>query len=114
LRNPGASGGSGASVTIPQSDVDAGVFGEWSATVTHTGGFRSISYTFSTSFQYTDVFDNVTLAELPPGEYVIELKSGEATETLKLTVKAGETQAVHYTFPQLKVDQAVEEVLKQY
>jgi len=54
------------------------------------------------------------MLELPPGEYVIELKSGEATEMLKLTVKAGETQAVHYTFPQLKVDQAVEEVLKQY
>ena len=53
------------------------------------------------------------MLELPPGEYEIELKSGEATETLKLTVKAGETQAVHYTFPQLKVDQAVEEVLRQ-
>ncbi len=53
------------------------------------------------------------MLELPPGEYEIELKSGEAIETLKLTVKAGAAQTVHYTFPQLKVDQAVEEVLRQ-
>ena len=54
------------------------------------------------------------MLELPPGEYVIELKSGDTTEKLKVTVQAGETQTVHYTFPQLKVEQTVDEVLKQY
>ncbi|MGH9788652.1 MAG: protein kinase domain-containing protein, partial [Candidatus Acidiferrales bacterium] len=53
------------------------------------------------------------MLELSPGEYVIELKSGDTTETVKVKVEAGETQAVHYTFPQMKVDQAVEEVLRQ-
>jgi len=54
------------------------------------------------------------MLELPPGEYVIELKSGDTTEKVKVKVEAGETQTVHYTFPQLKVDQAVDEVLRQY
>ena len=54
------------------------------------------------------------MLELAPGEYVIELKSGDTSEKLKVTVQAGETQTVHYTFPQLKVEQAVDEVLKQY
>ncbi len=53
------------------------------------------------------------MLELPPGEYVIELKSGDTTEKVNVTVEAGQTQAVHYTFPQLKVDEAVDEVLRQ-
>ncbi|MCI0403738.1 MAG: PEGA domain-containing protein, partial [Acidobacteria bacterium] len=54
------------------------------------------------------------MLELPPGEYVIELKSGDTTEKVKVSVEAGQAQAVHYTFPQMKVDEAVDEVLKQY
>lgn len=52
------------------------------------------------------------MLELPPGEYTIELKSGEVTETVKVKVEAGQTQTLHYTFPQMKVDQAVDEVLR--
>lgn len=64
----GTPSNNGAEVTVPRADVDAGVFGGWSATVTHTGGLRSISYTFTTSFEYTDATDNLSLAQLPPGE----------------------------------------------
>jgi hypothetical protein len=52
--------------------------------------------------------------ELPPGEYVIGLKSGDTTEWVKVTVEAGQAQAVHYSFPGMKVDETVDEVLKQY
>lgn len=52
--------------------------------------------------------------ELPPGEYVIELQSGEDTGTVNVTVEAGKSQTVNYTFPQVKVESMVEEVLRQY
>ena len=52
--------------------------------------------------------------ELPPGNYVIELRNADATAKVKVKVEAWKVQAVHYTFPQKKTEAMVEEVLRQY
>jgi hypothetical protein len=49
--------------------------------------------------------------ELPPGEYVLELKSGGAVERENVSVKAGESQRVHHTFSQVNVDALVDELV---
>ncbi len=64
----GASSGQSASVMLALPDVNDGVFGEWSATVSHTGGVRGFSYSLGISSDYTDAFENVSLLELPAGE----------------------------------------------
>jgi len=51
---------------------------------------------------------------LNPGEYVIELKNGDATGTLNVTVQSGQVQAVNFAFPQVKVDALVEELVSAY
>ncbi len=51
---------------------------------------------------------------LPPGEYTLSLKSGEQTAEVKVTVEAGKVQAVNYTFPEVKSDAVVDDLLKQY
>ncbi|OFV86439.1 MAG: hypothetical protein A3B65_05825 [Acidobacteria bacterium RIFCSPHIGHO2_02_FULL_67_57] len=51
---------------------------------------------------------------LPPGDYTIELKNGEATGTVQVTVQSGQTQAVNYAFPQVKVDALVDELVTSY
>jgi len=51
---------------------------------------------------------------LPPGDYTIELKNGEATGTVQVTVQSGQTQAVNYSFPQVKVDALVDELVTSY
>lgn len=51
---------------------------------------------------------------LPPGDYTIELKNGEATGTVTVTVQSGQTQAVNYAFPQVKVDALVDELVASY
>lgn len=52
--------------------------------------------------------------ELPPGEYVIELKNGEMTDRVNVTVVAGQVQAVNHPFPQVKIDALVDELVSQY
>lgn len=60
------SGGTQASVTIPPADVNEGAFGEWTATVSHTGGLRGFSYSLYTEVEFMDDgAQNVTLAQLP-------------------------------------------------
>ena len=50
---------------------------------------------------------------LPRGQYIIELKNGEATEEEKVEVEAGKTYSVNHTFRKVKVDELVEELLSQ-
>jgi hypothetical protein len=51
---------------------------------------------------------------LPPGEYILSLKSGDQTAEVKVTVEAGKVLAVNYTFPEVKSDAVVDDLLKQY
>lgn len=52
--------------------------------------------------------------QLPPGEYVIELKNGETTGKVNVVVESGKAVPLHYTFPEVKVDALVEELVSQY
>lgn len=52
--------------------------------------------------------------ELPPGEYVIELKNEQAVGTLNVTVNSGETASVNYTFPGVTVNALVDELVSKY
>jgi hypothetical protein len=52
--------------------------------------------------------------ELPPGEYVIELRSEQAVGTVNVTVKSGETNSVNYTFPGVTVHAVVDELVARY
>ncbi len=51
---------------------------------------------------------------LPPGKYIIELKNGPAIGELELTAKPGEVLRVSYTFPEVKIDDLVQNVVSQY
>ncbi|HXE75020.1 MAG TPA: protein kinase [Candidatus Xenobia bacterium] len=51
---------------------------------------------------------------LPPGEYTLSLQSGEQTAEVKVAVEAGKVLAVNYTFPEVKPDAVVDDLLKQY
>jgi hypothetical protein len=51
---------------------------------------------------------------LPPGNYIIELKSGNATGQLEVAAKPGEVSRVSYTFPEVKIDDLVQSVVSQY
>jgi hypothetical protein len=59
--------GATASIQLTQSDVEAGIFGDWVATVSHAGGLQTLQFVLTVSSQYTDAFENVSLAELPAG-----------------------------------------------
>ncbi len=52
--------------------------------------------------------------ELPAGEYVIELKSENAVQKMNVVVNAGEVSKVNYTFPGVKVDALVDELVSKY
>lgn len=53
--------------------------------------------------------------ELPPGEYVIELKGDQdAVGKLNVSVQPGAVSNVNYTFPGVKVDVLVEELVSKY
>ncbi len=52
--------------------------------------------------------------ELPPGEYVVELKKGETVGKVNVVVKAGETSQVNYTFPEVNVNAMVDELVSKY
>lgn len=52
--------------------------------------------------------------ELPPGEYVIELKSDQAVGTVNVSVKSGETSKVNYAFPGVTVNAVVDELVSKY
>ncbi len=52
--------------------------------------------------------------ELPPGEYVIELRNGETRQTVKVKVEAGQVAPVNYTFPEVEVEAIVDELLAEY
>jgi hypothetical protein len=49
--------------------------------------------------------------ELPPGDYVIELKNDQGTGQQEVTVKSGEPVVVNYTFPQVKINDLVDELV---
>jgi hypothetical protein len=51
---------------------------------------------------------------LPPGNYIIELKNGNATGQLEVAAKPGEVSKVSYTFPEVKIDDLVQSVVSQY
>ena len=51
---------------------------------------------------------------LPPGEYVAELKNDQATGEVSFVVKSGEVSQVNYAFPQVKVDDLVDELVSKY
>ncbi len=52
--------------------------------------------------------------ELPPGEYVFELKSGQAAQKVNVVVKSGEVSQAHFTSPGMNVDAVVDELLSKY
>jgi hypothetical protein len=52
--------------------------------------------------------------ELPPGEYVFELKSGEAVQKVTVVVKSGQVSQAHFTSPGVNVNAVVDELLSQY
>ena len=52
--------------------------------------------------------------ELPPGEYVFELKSGQAVQKVNVVVKSGEVSQAHFTSPGMNVDAVVDELLSKY
>jgi hypothetical protein len=49
--------------------------------------------------------------ELPPGDYVIELKNDQGTSQQEVTVKSGEVVPVKYAVPQEKIDEMVDELV---
>jgi len=50
--------------------------------------------------------------ELPPGKYVIALRNGKTTGTVTVEVAKGkEPDPVNYTFPEVKIDDLVQELL---
>jgi tetratricopeptide (TPR) repeat protein len=51
---------------------------------------------------------------LPPGNYIIDLKNGTATGQLEVAAKPGEISRVSYTFPEVKIDDLVQNVVSQY
>jgi hypothetical protein len=51
---------------------------------------------------------------LPPGNYIIDLKNGTATGQLEVAAKPGEISKVSYTFPEVKIDDLVQNVVSQY
>jgi hypothetical protein len=52
--------------------------------------------------------------ELPPGEYVVELKNEQGVGKVDVVVKAGETSQVNYTFPEVNVNAMVDELVSKY
>jgi hypothetical protein len=52
--------------------------------------------------------------ELPPGEYVVELKKEKSVGKVSVVVKAGETSQVNYTFPEVNVNAMVDELVSKY
>ncbi|MGH9774671.1 MAG: hypothetical protein ACRD50_06965, partial [Candidatus Acidiferrales bacterium] len=51
------------------------------------------------------------LLSLPAGQYVIELKNGQAKGELKVEVGAGKPTVVNYSFPEVKIDDLVQELV---
>lgn len=52
--------------------------------------------------------------ELPPGDYVIEIKSDQGGGTVNIAVKSGETTKVNYAFPGVTVNAVVDELVSKY
>ena len=52
--------------------------------------------------------------ELPPGDYIIELKSDQGVGTVNVSVKSGETTKVNYAFPGVTVNAVVDELVSKY
>ena len=52
--------------------------------------------------------------ELPPGEYVIELRKEQAVGKVNVVVKSGETAQANYTFPEVNVNAIVDELVSKY
>jgi hypothetical protein len=51
------------------------------------------------------------MLKLPPGDYVVELKNDQAAGQVEVSVKSGEVVPVKYTFPQVKIDDVVDELV---
>ena len=51
---------------------------------------------------------------LPAGKYIIELKNGQATGKLEVVSRPGEITTARYTFPQVKIDDLVQNLVSQY
>jgi len=52
--------------------------------------------------------------ELPPGEYVFELKSEQIVQKVNVVVKSGQVSEAHFTSPGVNVNAMVDELLSQY
>ena len=52
--------------------------------------------------------------ELPPGDYILELKSDQGVGTVNVSVKSGETTKVNYAFPGVTVNAVVDELVSKY
>jgi len=52
--------------------------------------------------------------ELPPGEYVIELKKDQAVGKVNVVVKSGEITQGKYAFPEVNVNAMVDELVSKY
>lgn len=49
--------------------------------------------------------------ELPQGDYVIELKNDQGSGQVDVSVKSGEVVPVNYRFPQVKINDMVDELV---
>jgi hypothetical protein len=52
--------------------------------------------------------------ELPPGEYVIELKKDQAVKKVTAVVRSGEISQVNCSFPEVNVNALVDELVANY
>jgi serine/threonine-protein kinase len=52
--------------------------------------------------------------ELPPGEYVFELKSEQVVQRVTVVVKSGQVSQAHFASPGVNVNAMVDELLSQY
>ena len=51
---------------------------------------------------------------LPANEYVIQLKRGDVIQRTSVAVKPGEMATINFTFPEVKVDEVVDELVSKY
>lgn len=52
--------------------------------------------------------------ELPPGEYIVELKTEQAVGKVTVVVRPGEVSHAHYTPPAVNVKAIVDELVSKY
>jgi hypothetical protein len=89
------------------------------------GGGKSVGYAQVTAVPWAEVLSvktkggqdlNITgetplRLELPPGDYVIQLQSSDNSGKTEVSIKAGKVAPVKYTFPQVNIDEVVDQLV---